>query len=1719
MTIFSGSGQRAIVNAAFASPLAVIVKDVLNNPVSGVTVSFSAPGTGASAALSSPTAVTDASGLASVTATANTVSGAYSVTASATGVTLVNFSLTNAAGTPASMAVNTGTTPQSTGVNTAFANALAVTVEDAYSNPVHGVNVTFTAPGSGASGTFSDSGTSISMNTNTAGVASAPFTANGTSGGPYTVSASATGLTTVGFNLTNTAGGATHFSVTGPGSATAGASFNVTVTALDASNNTAAGYAGTVRFASSDGSAVLPANGTLINGVGIFTATLKTAGAQSVTATDTVTASITGSANINVNAAAATHFAVSAPATVTATTPFQVTVTALDQFNNTATGYAGTVHFTTSDTGSGVVLPGNISLTAGTRTFSVTLVTAGSRSVTATDTQTSSITGSASVMVNAAGATHFAVSAPSSATAGVSFSITVTALDQFNNAATGYAGTVHFTSSDGIAVLPANATLTSGTGNFTVTLKTAAAPESITATDTVTTTITGSANVNVSAAAASHLVVSAPGTATSGGSFSVTVTALDQFNNTASGYAGTIHFTSSDTGSGVALPADSTLTLGAGVFQATLVTPGSQTITATDTTTAALTATTAKIAISIPNLVVTLKTDGAVTQNACTVQTTPGTGTDASCNLRNALAEAATLGSGNITFDATKFATAQTVNAAVSTFNIPANTAITGPTTGSGATLANLVTINGLGEFSVFTELPGVTDAAINNLIITNGSAVGGGGIDNDGGLTVSGSTISGNTATDAAGGIENGNDGVLTVIDSTISGNTSGGGDGIKNDGTLKVINSTISGNSGGANGGGIASDGTLTVIDSTISGNSSSLDGGGIYAYGGTLSLANTIVSGNSAPNGTDTYTNGATYNNNGGNLVGGAANLSALGYYGGPTQTMLPLPSSSAICAGTQTNATAASLTADQRGFGFNSTYCPSGSIDSGAVQSNYALSFITSPNDTVAGQSLAPSPVVKMTESSVPVIAGAVSVSLSPSAGALNGTTTASTSTTPGSTAGEATFGGLNITPAESAEELTATVALTNSFNLTANSLPFNVTPGAVPTLTLSASPSTSTTVGTSVTFKATLNNAGPTPAPSGTVTFTINGNSSSDCPAVQVGSAGTATCTTASLLAPADAIVATYAGDPNYTVANSATLTENVSKATASTGLTPSPLSSYVNQLVTFSATVLPPGGLTAEVQPTGNVTFKQGSTTLCGPTGINPNNQTATCSYAFTSPVSGATITATYGGDQNFAAGTAGSAQISVATTATTTSIVSTPNPSNVNQAVIFKATVTPAYTAGGALPTGTVVFTNTSTSTQLCSVTLSNGVVPICKYAFTTQGSDNVTATYTSGDTNFSSSASGADEQGVGPGSTSVTLTSSPLPSSVGQPVTITAVVGYFGSGATKPTGNITFTDTLTSTVLCAPDVSVKTSGSLVSATCTTTFTTAATHPISAAYSGDTNFNASTSVLLNQLVNAGAETITWPTPKAITYGTKLSATQLDAKANVAGTFVYGPAAGTILGAGSQTLSVTFTPSDTTDYSVQTMYVTLQVNKATPALSWDPASIALGSELGAAQSDASSKVAGLFTYTPPSGTVIKTLSEKLNVLFTPDDITDYTTATKTVSLKVIAGPLLKVSPLSIDFGKVKLKSVTVKNVTLTNLGTVPVTISDPFFSIVDAGSSSEFVAVNLCPKSLAGQKSCVIRVVFVAGAFYTPQTATLNVNDDAPGSPQKVSLTASVIKP
>jgi hypothetical protein len=398
-----------------------------------------------------------------------------------------------------------------------------------------------------------------------------------------------------------------------PSPTTAGTAGSFTVTAKDAFGNIATGYRGTVHFTSTDSKAVLPANYTYTAGdagVHSFTVTLKTAGTQSITAKDTVTGTITGTqSGITVNPAAAKTLTVAGfPSPTKAGTAGSFTVTAKDAYGNVATGYSGTVQFTSSD--KQAVLPANYTYTGsdnGVHTFSATLDTAGTQSLTATDTVTGTITGTqASIKVNPANASTLGVAGfPSPTTAGVAGNVTVTAYDPYGNIASGYRGTVHFTCSDSQAVLPANYTYTAvdaGVHKFSVTLKTAAT-QSITATDTVTGTITGTqSGITVNPAAASKLKFTTgyPSPSLAGAAQSFTVTALDPYGNVATGYTGTVHFTSND--SMATLPADYTYTgndAGVHTFSATLNTAGSaQSLTATDTKTGSITGTQSNIYIA-----------------------------------------------------------------------------------------------------------------------------------------------------------------------------------------------------------------------------------------------------------------------------------------------------------------------------------------------------------------------------------------------------------------------------------------------------------------------------------------------------------------------------------------------------------------------------------------------------------------------------------------------------------------------------------------------------------------------------------------------------------------------------------------------------------------------------------------------------------------------------------------------------------------------------------------------------------------------------------------------------------------------------------------------------------------------------------------------------------------------------------------------------------------
>ena len=163
---------------------------------------------------------------------------------------------------------------------------------------------------------------------------------------------------------------------------------------------------------------------------------------------------------------------------------------------------------------------------------------------------------------------------------------------------------------------------------------------------------------------------------------------------------------------------------------------------------------------------------------------------------------------------------------------------------------------------------------------------------------------------------------------------------------------------------------------------------------------------------------------------------------------------------------------------------------------------------------------------------------------------------------------------------------------------------------------------------------------------------------------------------------------------------------------------------------------------------------------------------------------------------------------------------------------------------------------------------------------------------------------------------------------------------------------------------------------------------------------------------VLNVSSASVAPTITWSNPADIVYGTLLSATQLNATASVPGTFTYTPALGTKLDAGAtQNLKVDFTPTDLVNYLATSKTVTINVDKATPVITWsNPADISSQTALGNTELNATANVAGTFIYTPALGTLLNVGSgQALNVDFTPTDAANYNTATKTVLINVFLG--------------------------------------------------------------------------------------------------------------
>jgi uncharacterized repeat protein (TIGR01451 family)/CSLREA domain-containing protein len=240
--------------------------------------------------------------------------------------------------------------------------------------------------------------------------------------------------------------------------------------------------------------------------------------------------------------------------------------------------------------------------------------------------------------------------------------------------------------------------------------------------------------------------------------------------------------------------------------------------------------------------------EGAALVVTKTADTNDGT-CDADCSLREAIAAASP---GDTVLFSSLFNTPQTITIGLFANNLDINKDLN--ILGPGA---NNLTVSGNNLAKVFTVSAGNT-VRLDALTVSGGNGAGGigfgfgGGIFNEGTLTITNSAVSGNSAADQGGGIYNAA-GMLTITNSTVSGNSAltevGGG--IYNAGTLTITNSTVSGNSSAvAGGGGIFNGGVLTITNSTISGNTAGINGGGIFSHPNSIStITNCTVTGNRA------------------------------------------------------------------------------------------------------------------------------------------------------------------------------------------------------------------------------------------------------------------------------------------------------------------------------------------------------------------------------------------------------------------------------------------------------------------------------------------------------------------------------------------------------------------------------------------------------------------------------------------------------------------------------------------------------------------------------------------------------------------------------------------------------------------------------------------------------------------------------------------------------
>jgi adhesin/invasin len=540
-----GTPQSATISTAFANPLQVLVKDALNNPVSGVVVSFSAPSTGASATLSAGTATTNASGVASVTATANSLAGSYSVTASAAGT--ATFVLTNVAGGTGRIAFLQQPVSTTAG---AIISAVTVKVTDSGGNALSGVIVTLSAQG--GTGTLQGTVTGTTDVNGTASYNNLKITVAGT----YRLQAAAGAVTELSNSFQITAAAAANINVfdgNGQTAAVSTAYAPLRAIVTDAFQNPIAN-AEVVFHAPASGASVTFAGSTTVDTdtQGIAASPTPTAnqtpGAFQVTAT---TSGAAQPATFNLTNAAGTANKLAFVQQPTNTTAGQVitppvTVQLLDSFGNPAPQAGVTVSMQVSPVvGVSRALLGTLTANTdsnGLATFAnISVAQAGTYKLTA---QASGITSAYSnpfnVTVGPAGAIQATGGTPQTAAIQTAFvdALQATVTDSQGNPVSGVTVAFSAPSTGASATLSAGSAATDTSGHARVN----ATANSVTGSYTVTASVagvTGSATFslrNTAGSAANLVFVQQPASTTAGATISaVSVQVTDSGSNPIAG--------------------------------------------------------------------------------------------------------------------------------------------------------------------------------------------------------------------------------------------------------------------------------------------------------------------------------------------------------------------------------------------------------------------------------------------------------------------------------------------------------------------------------------------------------------------------------------------------------------------------------------------------------------------------------------------------------------------------------------------------------------------------------------------------------------------------------------------------------------------------------------------------------------------------------------------------------------------------------------------------------------------------------------------------------------------------------------------------------------------------------------------------------------------------------------------------------------------------------